>query len=265
MNIRFLVSPLFRTLALSISLTAASSVGATQLFLGAPVAVGNGTARLLVVATDAGVPSSVSIVLQRAALDGLPEATANQHEWEYHLPMPAEAPPTGYTHAALNWNPAGHIPEGVYSVPHFDFHFYLIDDAARNAITYRDGTAPRPPRPELIPAGYVVPPDTAVERMGEHGVNPQGEEFLGRPFRHTFIYGYHGGELIFVEPMITRDFLLSAPDVTLPVTRPLAYSVDGHYPGRYRIGYDPASAEFRIALMDLRPFAGTGTRPLAGR
>ncbi len=26
----------------------------------------------------------------------------------------------------LNWEPAGHPLEGVYTIPHFDFHFYLI-------------------------------------------------------------------------------------------------------------------------------------------
>lgn len=28
----------------------------------------------------------------------------------------------------LNWEPSGHPTEGVYTIPHFDFHFYMISE-----------------------------------------------------------------------------------------------------------------------------------------
>jgi hypothetical protein len=34
----------------------------------------------------------------------------------------------------LDWNPRGHIPDGVYTVPHFDVHFYLITREQREEI-----------------------------------------------------------------------------------------------------------------------------------
>ena len=34
----------------------------------------------------------------------------------------------------FDWNPKGHEPEGVYTLPHFDFHFYTVSDAAVMAI-----------------------------------------------------------------------------------------------------------------------------------
>jgi len=49
----------------------------------------------------------------------------------------------------LDWNPGGHEPAGVYDTPHFDFHFYTIDVAQRNAfadyfgeVVYTQSTEP---------------------------------------------------------------------------------------------------------------------------
>jgi hypothetical protein len=45
----------------------------------------------------------------------------------------------------------GHIPEGIYSVPHFDYHFYLMSEQERATVTAgacttkEDGLVPNPP------------------------------------------------------------------------------------------------------------------------
>lgn len=171
--------------------------------------------------------------------------------------MPTEGPDTGYDHVSLDWNPTGHIPKGVYSLPHFDVHYYLVDQGERQAISFRGDVRERalaPPDPRVVPAGYVVPPDTGVERMGLHGVDPSGPEFNGRPFTHTFLYGYHAGRLVFVEPMVTLAYLQERGDVTVPVKTPAAYMYDGHYPTGYRVGYDAERDEYRVALLGLRAY-----------
>eukprot|EP01084_Bolivina_argentea_P099700 179189_1 len=38
---------------------------------------------------------------------------------------------TKFNHLWLNYEPVGHGPIGVYDVPHWDFHFYLIDSETR--------------------------------------------------------------------------------------------------------------------------------------
>ena len=243
--------------AVALALGAEAWAAEARIHAGEPVAVGNGSARVIVAADDSGAPTSVSVVLSADALEGLPGAEPGREVWEYVLPMPADAPSTGYDHIGLDWNPKGHIPEGVYSVPHFDVHFYLVSGAERDAISYRGENAERArqaPDGRLVPAGYVVPPESAVERMGTHGLNPQGPEFNGQPFTHAFLYGYHAGRLVFVEPMLTLDFLRQRGDVTVPVPTPEAYSESGWYPTRYRIGFDPDRGEYRVALTGLRRF-----------
>lgn len=246
-------------LAVGLAGTALPAV-AERVSWGDPVAVGNGQARVVVSEETDGIPSSLAVVLSAGALEGLPRETPDQHEWEYLLPMPEDSPITGYRHVGLNWNPIGHMPEGIYSVPHFDVHFYLIDQAEQQAITFQGADREArlvPPESTLVPAGYVIPPDSAVERMGVHGIDTDSEEFHGQPFTRTFVYGYDGGRLIFIEPMIALDYLQSRPDDTLPVKTPAAFSSPGFYPGRYRVAYTPDTDEYRVELFDLRPFPAT--------
>jgi len=249
-------------LALGLVVAPVAIAAGPRTYYGDPVAIGNGTGRVVVAANSAGVPTSVSVALSAAALTGLPAGSATVHEVEYELAMPARAPKTGIDHVAVDWNPHGHPPAGVYTVPHFDFHFYAIsrDEQARVTFVGEGGDAKRAvPDASLIPAGYVVPPDTAVEKMGVHGVDPAGPEFHGKPFTSTFIYGYYAGRLTFVEPMAALSFLQSKPDVTLPVKTPARYSVPGYYPTKYRVGYDAERDEYRIGLLALKPRGGVKT------
>jgi len=226
-------------------------------FAGSPVAVGLGTAHVLVMANASNAPDSVAVILTRDALEGLPDAQPGQMAWEFELPMPDTGPRTGFDHVVLDWNPAGHLPDGVYSVPHFDVHFYVISNGERSAVTFHGAgreAAMAAPAPELVPAGYVIPPDTAVDKMGMHGINPAGHEFHGQAFDHTFIYGYYKGELTFVEPMVSMAFLQSLPEVTAPVVKPLRYSYSAWYPASYRISFDAGRNEYAIALQNLERF-----------
>jgi len=245
-------------LMLGLAAGGAQASGA-HIFAGDPVAVGNGQARVIVVDGSNGTPTSVHVVLDGHALEGLPQATADRESWEYVLPMPTTGPRTGYDHIGLDWNPDGHRPAGVYTVPHFDVHFYLISTAEQQAITFTGSARERaiaPPDPSLVPVGYVVPPDTAEERMGLHGLDPASGEFHGKPFTYTFLYGYHDRRLVFVEPMITLAYLRTRADVIVPVKTPAAYSLPGYYPTRYRMGYDASRDEYHVALLGLRRWGG---------
>lgn len=245
------------TMMLGLAASVATRASEPTIHAGTPVPVGNGVARVIVAADSAGRPTAVSVVLTAAALEGLPAASAGHADPEYILPMPSDAPQSGYDHVGLDWHPAGHVPAGIYTVPHLDVHFYLVTLAERKAVTFQGAAATAgltPPDSALVPEDYAVPPDTAVEGMGLHGVDTTSHEFHGKPFDHTFIYGYYGGRLIFVEPMVTLDFLQTKPDVTVPVRTPRSYSIAAYYPTQYRIGFDPGRDEYTISIVALRPF-----------
>jgi hypothetical protein len=221
---------------------------------GPAVTIGQGQARAFVTLDAQGQARTLGIRLSEAALAGLPAEVPAMGEWEYVLSLPAEAAGTGYNHAAVDWNPHGHIPKGVYNVPHFDFHFYAIDSAARNAITAVGEDlerAHKAPEPSQMPTDYVLPPGTEVPNMGAHAIDPGSAEFNNQPFTQTFIYGFYDGKIIFTEPMLTLAFLQSRPSTSTPVKQPQTYNPDFAYPARYGVHYDAGARQFEITLDEL--------------
>ena len=100
----------------------------------------------------------------------------------------------------------------------------------------------------------VPAPAMAVPRMGLHWLDANAPELRGIPFTTTMIVGTWDGRVIFQEPMITRDFILSratAGDTTVALSLPKRASPAGVLPGGYRVSYDAATKEYRIALTSL--------------
>jgi hypothetical protein len=224
-------------------------------FEGAPVKIGNGEAKTMVRTGPDGQPSAISIVFTPGMLEGLPAADGSHPDVPFTLRMPTGGPKTPVNHVVINWNAHGHQPAKIYDVPHFDFHFYLVDEEHQKKVTFVDDTASgdpsQQPPAELLPAGYKVPPGTAVPNMGVHAVNLTAPEFQGKPFTTTFIYGYYDKKLTFVEPMVTVDFLKSKPAFREPVSRPQKYTFEGRYPAAYSVKFDAGANRYEISLEDL--------------
>lgn len=238
-------------------------------FLGAPVNISHGVARVVVRTDDAGDPEALGVEFTPGVLEGLPEQRAEDRSlgWHHFLAFPPDAPDTGFNHLMINWHPKGHHPDEIYGVGHFDFHFYLIDWDRQLAVRY-----PHPMKPDtagvthppdaLLPDAYVIPPATQVNEMGLHAVPKDAPELHGEPFVHTFMYGYVDGELAFLEPMITRDFLASRSDHVSQVATPERYGHPGWYPTRFRIEYDEEDEVYRVMLEELR---SSGKEHVAGK
>jgi hypothetical protein len=233
---------------------------------GPAVEVGDGHARAYVVtdSKDGQSPLELGIALDERALDGLSPDMMQM----FLLPLPQLAPEP-YQVVELDWNPTGHPPMGIYDVPHFDFHFYFISLAERNAIVPSDpdyrAKANNVPTGDYVPPFYIPltppgaePADLAVPQMGFHWSDVRSPELQGlfghpenaRPFTKTFIYGSWDGRFIFVEPMVARDYLLTHPDVDAEVPTPGLYPVSGYFPTSYRVTYDAQRKEYRVAITD---------------
>jgi len=252
--------------------SAVAGMPGTHIQYGTPVQVGNGRARSYVVLDQksGGAPLEVGVAFDSVALDGLPApmpmppggAMGHADMHEYRLAMPAQNP-TPFRFVELDWNPAGHEPDHVYTLPHFDFHFYTISVEERNAILPSDPQyatkAGNFPGADYVPAGYVAgnvlvgaPPEAAaVPRMGMHWISPATSPELPPTlarFTQTFIYGTWDGAFIFAEPMVTREFILSKPNVTTAIARAAKHAQPGWWPSAYQVKYDERSREYRVAL-----------------
>ncbi|MGH7648037.1 MAG: DUF5602 domain-containing protein [Gemmatimonadaceae bacterium] len=209
---------------------------------GPPVSVGNGTAQAFVTMRGARA-TAIGIAITDGAFSGLPADMA-----EYQLALPSGAGVTPFDHATLNWNPQGHPPPNIYSVPHFDFHFYTISVAAQEAVQGGLDTTAVPS--QFVPQDYVSEV-MAVPMMGVHWNDSLAAEWHGQPFAKTLIYGFNHGQLNFIEPMVTTAYLQQHPDVTESIKQPAAFQTPGTYPATYSIRYDAAHGLTRVTLDSL--------------
>lgn len=227
--------------------------------------LGQGTARLYATLNAEGKPVALGVALSETALNGLPQTPmpGTPAAATLMLALPEEARATGFDHVMLDWNPAGHEPHGVYTLPHFDFHFYTISETAQMAI------APSDPaydvKMENLPAQAYRPEGTiklpgGVPMMGAHWVDPTSGELQPPPnaqtFTRTFLYGSYDGHFIFYEPMITKAYIESVQSVagysvTAPVRVAQQVERPGFYPSAYTVSWDGSAREYRIALDSL--------------
>jgi hypothetical protein len=209
---------------------------------GPSVTVGSGSAHTFVT-TDGSHATRIGIALTDGVFTNLPDSMA-----EYQLPLPAGTTLPPWDHATLNWNPHGHPPPNIYMVPPFDFHFYTIPVSAQMSIVGGPDTVPVPTK--YMPRDYESEVES-VPAMGVHWNDSLSAEWQGHPFDRTLIYGFNRGQLNFIEPMITVDFLKQHPDVTAHVKQPAAFQAPGEYPASYSIHYDATEHITRVALDSL--------------
>ena len=255
---------------------------------GTPVAVGEGWARAYVVYAqqNGGAPIEVGVALDERAMEGLPgpnphksAGASDGHEHVDNHPFLLSLPGRGaapFRFVELDWNPGGHEPPGVYDTPHFDFHFWTASREERAAIVPTDPQYQRkadmlPPEAQRPPFFAVAAPPGApapgVPLMGVHWVDvrtPELQKVFGkpeawRPFTTTFLYGSWEGRFTFLEPMITREYILAKKaatdpavrDEVIPVPTPAKFGTPGYYPRAYRIAYDAEAKQYRVALTQL--------------
>jgi hypothetical protein len=220
-------------------------------FYGPTVQMGDGHVRSWInITRDGNIPLAIGIEFTDDAFQNLPDHPANPADNFFALKVHQKAMAvTPFDHIGINWELAGHPPPGIYTVPHFDMHFYKISLADQLAITGVPGPAPAA---GYLPASYVIRGAT-VPQMGTHWLDPSSPELspAHTPFTHTFIYGSNNGHVHFLEPMITRAFLLSGTSVDIAFPQPMHFSPNHtYYPTHYRIWMNSENNRHYVALTN---------------
>ena len=182
-----------------------------QVFKGPEVKVHGGKAWSWIQLNKQGNPERMGVALSEDALNSVP--AGNGTEGHGHMPgnhwvmkLPAKANLTPFNHVSMHWNPNGHEPENIYTLPHFDFHFYTTTPEEVLEIgTYEQDSVrfQNTPSAEYYPTNYINPgAATSVPQMGAHYVDITSGEFNGITFTETFIFGSFNGKVTFYEPMI---------------------------------------------------------------
>jgi hypothetical protein len=219
-------------------------------FKGPQVHIGNGMMCSFIIISHTGVPQEIGVEMTGESLQGLP---ASEGEYSFIVPLHKKATQvTPFDHLEVGWNPYGHPPPGIYSLPHFDFHFYKISLAQQMAIPpYSPQTASlfdNYPPEGYIPANYIAAPE-GVPQMGKHWLDLLSGEFNGQTFTKTFVYGTYNGAVTFYEPMVTKAYIETGVSNTTDIRQPQYFSpTNTYYPSKYNIYTDAATGKHYISL-----------------
>ncbi|RYY52350.1 MAG: hypothetical protein EOO05_22005 [Chitinophagaceae bacterium] len=206
-------------------------------YKGAEVMVHEGKAWSSVTLDDDGVPTAMTISIDDAAMNSVPIGTGSggghQHDNSVILPFHDDVKSvTPFKYIGLDYNPDGHEPAAVYGLPHFDFHYYLMDNAERLAIPAYEADSAKFkafPAPDYLPVNYAPIPG-GVPQMGTHWIDVTSPELAGQTFTQTFIYGTYNNNVTFYEPMITLAYLKTAPVFSRSIPQPAKVKESGYYP-----------------------------------
>lgn len=225
-------------------------------FKGPEVRLGYGKVRSWISVTQSGNPNEIGLEMTAEAFKNLTNEDDKKIPADHStiiVPLHLKAKQlTPFNHIGLNWNPHGHIPEGVFDVPHFDIHFYMISVAEQMAIPAwseeTDAAFNNYPPQGYMPADYFTPPGdaTAEPQMGKHWLPVNLPDFL--PFTKIMIYGSYDGNVVFIEPMITLEHLLSKMDSYNDYSQPEFFQKPGNYPTKYNIYHNPDNGNTYISL-----------------
>jgi hypothetical protein len=118
--------------ALVLALLAASAWArsAQEVRFGPASALGQGTVRTYLIVDGSGKPAELGVAISEVAMATVPDLSTKP-PMEAFLSMDLEVPkptPPPFKLVGFFWRPLGHPPAHIYDVPHFEFHFYLIDE-----------------------------------------------------------------------------------------------------------------------------------------
>ena len=185
------------------------------------ISLGKGHVRSWIRIAKDGTPEELGVEMSKNLLTQLPEG---DDPVQLVLPLHRKAKEnTPFDHVFFDWNPHGHEPDGVFTVPHFDVHFYLTSVAAREAIpTYPEA---KPQFDNYPPPGYL-------------------------PDDYILLYGTYDGEVTFVEPMNTIAYINSGVPFSEAYSQPTKFAKTAYYPTVYNVYQNSKNQRQIISLSE---------------
>lgn len=202
------------------------------------------------------------------ASDGLPYYA---FRWAYESVSDRVKRVTGIDHISVDFNPCGHPPMGVFTVPHYDLHIYLVSPEYRTCMTCT--TIPGAPvcdpsnqdtfsgraffnvatttdgSPANMPDGFEVAVFDSVPLMGGHAWHamnqPPGDNSWSEP---VWVMGPYDGQIVDYEPMFPLSYV--SGDTSTYWEENLTYKGQTipELPNRYSVGYDADTKVITVSL-----------------
>jgi hypothetical protein len=233
--------------------------GADKFIFGDTATIAGGTAATWARVNGAGKVIWVGLTFPLSMVENMPPRGSGPAGAIAVLNFPAVVQATTYfNHVEIHSNRMGHPAAGEdlhrYEAPHFDFHFYNIPVADVWPIPAGIFTSQVPA--ERLPAGYGQPEPRSVPQMGRHC---QTLEELAATEEDHWLYTMTAGfmpdasYMHFIEPMVTRELLLTRQNFSLPVPTPAVLGLATRYPSECEVHYDEDSDAYHIVFRGFEP------------
>jgi hypothetical protein len=246
---------------LAISGGAANAAQEDKIIAGESVSIGGGTVATWARVNGGGKVIWVGLSIPLSLVENPPPPGSGPAGAIAVLNYPAVVRQTTYfNHAEIQFNEHGHPANPRYAdphryeAPHFDFHFYSIPVAQVLTIPFVPPSPLLPSVPaDRLPLGYAQP-EFSVPQMGRHA-GPLSEFTATDPWLLTMIAGFlpDASYMHFLEPMVTREFLLLRENFTLPVPLPAILGRATRYPTECVAQYDKDADAYHIVFKGFEP------------
>jgi hypothetical protein len=217
------------------------------IFRGPSVQAFGGHANTWVQLKTDGTPDRLGITLNEAVFNGVASGGIKggyMHEGDVALPLHPKADMIAIKDIAIDWDPQGHLPNGIFDLPSFAFHYYMMTEAERQAILNAPTDVQKAsfyPAQQYLPQGFSTVAINPVEDrpgggcFGAHWFDISGPEFNQQKFTQTWSYGTYDGNVAFYMPMFTLEFLEKSDNFVRAIPQPAAFQIDGYYPTVFRV------------------------------
>ncbi|AKV00785.1 hypothetical protein AKJ09_07448 [Labilithrix luteola] len=194
------------------------------------------------------VVHSVGVIVPLAAFTSAPASHPYQDDVVLEMPDIA-VEQTIVHHLRANWLPSGHGPT-PYGEAHFDLHFLRGTIDAIDSIQCRANKSK--PAADKLPEGY-GPPELCVDGSGDHSW-PLADKAAGAKFSASLIMGYWAGNVVFIEPMITKSRLMQKQTFEMAIPKPASAGGERTlYPTHMTARFDEANESYTFEFDQLEP------------
>ncbi len=227
-----------------------------NIFKGPMVQYGSGKARSWISINHEGFPVEIGMEFTAKVLEDLSQL----HDFSQTVVFPLHQKATELTpfeHIGIRFAEAGHGPR--WFDEHFDIYFFTISNEERMAIPEYDANNQSIvyafnyfPDMTKMPSDYFkFPNQLAVYPMiGKHWL-PVDFQTNYIPFTSVMVLGTYDQKSIFIEPMVTTDFMLSGEEFSGYYSQPQTFEEPGNnYPTKYNIYHDDKTGNIYITLSD---------------
>ncbi len=226
-----------------------------NIFKGPVVEYGSGKARSWISVNGVGFPVEIGIEFTAEVLEDR-SLLPNDFNQTMVLPLHHKAKElTPFEHIGMKYAADGHGPR--WFAEHFDLYFFTINNEERMEIPEYDPNDQNIvdafnyfPDMTKMPSDYFkFPGQLAVYPMiGKHWL-PVDFQTNYIPFTSVMVLGTYAQKNVFIEPMVTVEYLLSGEEFSGNYSQPQTFEEPGNnYPTKYNIYHDDKTGKIYISL-----------------